>query len=173
MGPKNCSLLVETNWLSQNHRRSFHIFEKGPDRVADPFSWEVLNGVGVDGVGVIFPFFTHFSFFKQFFAFFFAFLRFSSLSLLLLKDIGKQQQNLLQNKGNFTPTPSAPTPCKTSRFRNVPCRCFNKRKKRKGQIGKSPKKMGNLDTGPNFIHPHPPTPENTPRGGGCIKGGCV
>ena len=24
-------------------------------------AWEVLNGVGVDGVGVIFPFFTHFS----------------------------------------------------------------------------------------------------------------
>ena len=42
--------------------------------------WEVLNGVGVDGVGVVFPFFTQFSFFMHFFAFcsfssfFFAFL---------------------------------------------------------------------------------------------------
>ena len=48
--------------------------------------WEVLNGVGVDGVGVIFsPFFTHLSsfsahfssFFYAFFPFFFAFLCFS------------------------------------------------------------------------------------------------
>ena len=42
--------------------------------------WEVLNGVGVDGVGVILPFFTHFcAFLRIFFVFFFAFLRFSSL----------------------------------------------------------------------------------------------
>ena len=39
------------------------------------------------------------------------FLRFS---LLLLKDKGKQQQ-FTAKMGNFTPTPSAPTPCKTSR----------------------------------------------------------
>ena len=38
---------------------------------------EVLNGVGVDGVGVIFPFFTHFSPFHALFPFFFAFLCFS------------------------------------------------------------------------------------------------
>ena len=31
-------------------------------------SWEVLNGVGVDGVGVIFPFFTHFSPFSSLFS---------------------------------------------------------------------------------------------------------
>ena len=40
--------------------------------------WEVLNGVGVDGVGVIFPFFN--AFFPFFYAFspvFFAFLCFS------------------------------------------------------------------------------------------------
>ena len=43
--------------------------------------WEVLNGVGVDGVGGIFPFFCFFSFFFAFLRFsssFFAFLRFSS-----------------------------------------------------------------------------------------------
>ena len=33
-----------------------------------PKSWEVLNGVGVDGVGVIFPFFTHFSPFSSLFS---------------------------------------------------------------------------------------------------------
>ena len=41
-------------------------------------NWEVLNGVGVDGVGVIFPFFyAFFRFFYAFFPFFFAFLCFS------------------------------------------------------------------------------------------------
>ena len=50
---------------------------------------EVLNEVGVDGVGVISPFFYAFlRFFTHFFGFF-AFLRFS---LLLLNDKGKQQQ---------------------------------------------------------------------------------
>ena len=39
---------------------------------------------------------------------------FSLLSLLLLNDKGKQQQ-FTAKMGNFTPTPSAPTPCKTSR----------------------------------------------------------
>ena len=38
------------------------------------------------------------------------------MSLLLLKDKGKQQQ-FTAKMGNFTPTPSAPTPCKTSRFK--------------------------------------------------------
>ena len=70
------------------------------------FNWEVLNGVGVDGVGVIFPFF------NAIFPFFYAF------SPFLLKDKGKQQQ-FTAKMGNFTPTPSAPTPCKTSRFKEV------------------------------------------------------
>ena len=65
--------------------------------------WEVLNGVGVDGVGVIFPFF------YAFLLFFYAF------SPLLLKEKGKQKQ-FTAKMGNFTPTPSAPTPCKTSRM---------------------------------------------------------
>ena len=39
--------------------------------------WEVLNGVGVDGVGVISPFLRSFPFFYAFFPFFFAFLCFS------------------------------------------------------------------------------------------------
>ena len=43
-----------------------------------PF-WEVLNGVGVDGVGVIFPFFTHFPLFLRIFPFFTHFSPFSSL----------------------------------------------------------------------------------------------
>ena len=48
-------------------------------------NWEVLNGVGVDGVGVIFPFFlTHFSFFLRIFTHFFVFLRFSSLFFAFL-----------------------------------------------------------------------------------------
>ena len=41
--------------------------------------WEVLNGLGVDGVGVIFPVFFFLFFFFAFFRFLFAFLRFSSL----------------------------------------------------------------------------------------------
>ena len=57
--------------------------------------WEVLNGVGVDGVGGVFPFFT---FFLVFFFF----------------DKGEQLQ-FTAKMGNFTPTPSAPTPCATSR----------------------------------------------------------
>ena len=81
--------------------------------------WEVPNGVGVDGVVSDFPFFyAFFPFFYAFFPFFHAFfpllLRFS---LLLLKDKGKQQQ-FTAKMGNFTPTPSAPTPCKTSRVSN-------------------------------------------------------
>ena len=39
-------------------------------------NWEVLNGVGVDGVGVIFPFFYAFSLFYAFFRFFYAFFPF-------------------------------------------------------------------------------------------------
>ena len=50
-----------------------------------------------------FPFFLHI---------FPLFLR--TFPLFLLKDKGKQQQ-FTAKMGNFTPTPSAPTPCKTSR----------------------------------------------------------
>ena len=54
--------------------------------------WEVLNGVGVDGVGGIFPFFYVFFFvFFRFSSFFFVFLRFSSLFFaFLLEDKGEQ-----------------------------------------------------------------------------------
>ena len=61
------------------------------------YSWEVLNGVGVDAVGVIFPLI----FFRIF----------SLFSSLLLKDKGKQHQ-FTAKMGNFTPTPSAPTRAK-------------------------------------------------------------
>ena len=101
---------------------------EGKTRAQDPKSthetdkvvsvaWEVLNGVGVDGVGVIFPCFCAFF---RFSLFFFVFLRFS---LLLPKDKGKQQQ-FTANMGDFTPTPSAPTPCKISRVATpADCRC--------------------------------------------------
>ena len=66
------------------------------------------------------PFLRFFSFFFAFW-FFFAFLRFSSLffvflrfSLILLEDKGKRLQ-FTAKMGNFTPTPSAPTPFRTSR----------------------------------------------------------
>ena len=86
-------------------------------------NWEVLNGVGVDGVGVTFPFFNaFFPFFYAFFPFFYAFFAFFPFfyaffsfffasPLFLLKDKGKQQQ-FTAKMGNFTPTPSAPTPSK-------------------------------------------------------------
>ena len=44
--------------------------------------WELLNGVGVDGVGGIFP---QFFFVSLFFSFFFAFFRFSSLFFAFLR----------------------------------------------------------------------------------------
>ena len=69
--------------------------------------WEVLNGVGVDGVGGIFPFFLLFFFFR-FSSFFFAFRLFSWNKGKRLQFTGKM--------GNFTPTPSAPTPFGTSRI---------------------------------------------------------
>ena len=64
---------------------------------------------------------THFSHFSPFLRIFPLFLRifplFLRFSLLLPQDKGKQQQ-FTAKMGNFTPTPSAPTPCKTSRTRN-------------------------------------------------------
>ena len=56
----------------------------------------------------IFPLFLRI--FPLFLRIFPLFLRFS---LLLLKDKGKQRQ-FTAKMGNFTPTPSAATPCKTS-----------------------------------------------------------
>ena len=66
--------------------------------------WEVLDGVGVHGVGGIFPIF-------------FVFLRSSSFFfLLLLILLGQGQITAIYLRiGNFTPTPSAPTPFRTSR----------------------------------------------------------
>ena len=81
-----------------------------------PQNWEVLNGVGVDGVGRIFPLFLRI--FPLFLRIFPLFLRnfplFLRISPLFLKDKAKEQQ-FTAKMGNFTPTPSAPTPCKTSR----------------------------------------------------------
>ena len=71
-------------------------------------AWEVLNGAGVDGVGVTFPFFDILPLFLRMFP---LFLR--VFPLFLLKDKGKQQP-CTAKMGNFTPTLSAPTPCKTS-----------------------------------------------------------
>ena len=51
-------------------------------------NWEVLNGVGVDGVGGIFPFFSFFFVFFRFsslFRFFFVFLRFFSFFFVFLR----------------------------------------------------------------------------------------
>ena len=70
---------------------------------------------------MIFPFFTHFPpFFTHLFPFFYAFFPlFFAFLCFLLKDKGKQQQ-FTAKMGNFTPTPSAPTPCKTSRVFQLP-----------------------------------------------------
>ena len=55
--------------------------------------WEILNGVGVDGVRVVFPFFyAFFPFFYAFFPFFSTFLYFSSRT-------GAKNSNLLQKWG--------------------------------------------------------------------------
>ena len=61
-------------------------------------NWEVLNGVGVDGVGVVFPFFYAFSPFLHIFSVFF--IRFSSLFSSSLKGQGRTiNSNLLQKLG--------------------------------------------------------------------------
>ena len=68
-----------------------------------------LNGVGVDGVGGNFSFFFVF---LRFSLFFFVSLCFSPHSP---RTRGKQLQ-FTGKTGNFTPTPSAPTPLRTSRL---------------------------------------------------------
>ena len=84
---------------------------------------EFLNGIGVDGVGIIFPCFSlcfsfcfHLCFgFSLFSSLFFVFLRFSSFFFAFLRFSWRTRQgqhncNLLQT-GNFTSILSAPTPC--------------------------------------------------------------
>ena len=84
------------------------------------FRWEVLDGVGGCrwGRSDFPPFFNAFFHFSRFFfVFFFAFLRFSSLFSSSPKGQGQTTAKFTAKIGNFTPTPSASTPCKTSRFR--------------------------------------------------------
>ena len=57
--------------------------------------------------------FSFFFVFPRFASLFFVFLRFSGI---LLRGRGKRLQ-FTATMGNFTPTPSAPTPCKTSRVK--------------------------------------------------------
>ena len=76
-----------------------------------------MGGVGVDGVGGILPFFVFFCFVFAF-SFCFVVLRFSSFSSLFSASLTGQGETtgfFTLKMGNFTPTPSAPTPCKTSR----------------------------------------------------------
>ena len=61
-----------------------------------------IDGVGVDEV-------------RGIFLFFLCFLRFGGFSLILLKDKGKGLQ-FAAKMGNFIPTPSAQTLCKTFRL---------------------------------------------------------
>ena len=75
-----------------------------------PFLWEVLSGVGVDGGrrnSPVFFFFFSFFFSSLFFGSSFVFLRFFSFSL----DKGQQLQ-FTGKMGNFTLTPSTPSPFK-------------------------------------------------------------
>ena len=67
-------------------------------------TWEVLKGVGVDGVGGPFSFFCFTSF--LFSSFFFV--------LFLLLVYRNRKLQFAEKMGNFTPTPSAPTPFETS-----------------------------------------------------------
>ena len=97
--PRNCSKIasVSLHLVSQSRRHP------GIGRF-----WEVLNGVGVDGVGVIFPFFcAFFPFFCAFFPFFCAFFPF--FCAFLLKDKGQQQQFTAKN-GEFHSDPVCTDP---------------------------------------------------------------
>ena len=67
-----------------------HILPARPQKLVGEYflyfsSWEVLNGVGVDGVGGIFPFFSFFFVSLRFYSFFVVFLRFSSFFLVFLR----------------------------------------------------------------------------------------
>ena len=73
--------------------------------------------MGSEGFSHFFRFFSFFFVFFRFSSFFFAFLRFSSLFfvfLIFFWDKGRRLQ-FTGKMGNFTPTPSAPTPFGTSR----------------------------------------------------------
>ena len=102
---------------NQAEKNSKNAFRPVPvQKFTFPEFWEVLNGVGVDGVG-IFPFSSFFFAFLRFSSLFFAFLRFSSFFFvfrLFSWNKGKRLQ-FTGRMGNFAPTPSAPTPCGTSR----------------------------------------------------------
>ena len=86
--------------------------------------WEVVNGVGVDGVGGIFPF--SYAFFPFFYAFFPLFLRFS---LLLLKDKGQTTAIYCKN-GEFHSDPVCTDPVQN--FPNIACRGNNLRELQMG-----------------------------------------
>ena len=77
--------------------------------------WEVLNGVGVDGVGVIFPFFYAFFVFLRNFSLFFAFLRFSSLFSSSPRGQGQTTAKFTAKKGEFHSDPVCTDPVQTSR----------------------------------------------------------
>ena len=72
-------------------------------------------------------------------SFFFAFFVFCRFSLILLEDNGKRLQCTAEME-NFTPTPSAPTPCITSRVQS-PCIRHWKRLKGKNPEGKNFRKL--------------------------------
>ena len=81
----------------------------GPLGIASGLDWEVLNGVGLDGVGG----FPHFFVLLRFFLFsslFFVFLRFILFFFAFLLF----SQRTLQLMQKWLPTPSAPTPFRTS-----------------------------------------------------------
>ena len=81
--------------------------------------WEVLTGVGADGVGGLFHYYFFFVFlsFSSFFLVFFFFLFFFFFFAFLLILLAQEQTTATYWKmGNFSPTPSAPTPFRTSRM---------------------------------------------------------
>ena len=110
------SLVHTFSWGNSYGPMVLKVLLKFPPTLVLVHGWEVLYGVGVDGVGVIFPFFYAFFAFLRIFSLFF---RFSSIffrfSLLLLNKGQGQTTAIYCKMGNFTPTPSAPTLCKTSR----------------------------------------------------------
>ena len=82
----------------------FTLSKKTVSRGGCSSNWEVLNGVGVDGVGVIFPFFNAiFPFYLRIFPLFFAFLCFSWRTRA-------NNSNLLQKNGEFHSDPVCTDP---------------------------------------------------------------